>query len=205
MKFNKNIIIASRVVSMVFTPFYLPTLGLLALFSFSYLSLLPFQYKAIVIAIVYFFTILLPTLLIHVYRRHQHWNLIELGQRERRMVPYVLSILCYFTCVYIMRSLHIPHFMSSIVVAALCIQIICAIVNGWWKISTHTAAIGGVVGALVAFAAIFGFNPLPWLCITIIIAGILGTSRMILRQHSLSEVVSGFLVGVFVGWIVLLI
>ena len=205
MKFNKNIIIASRVVSIVFTPFYLPTLGLLALFSFSYLSLLPFQYKAIVIAIVYFFTILLPTLLIHVYRRHQHWNLIELGQRERRMVPYVLSILCYFTCVYIMRSLHIPHFMSSIVVAALCIQIICAIVNGWWKISTHTAAIGGVVGALVAFAAIFGFNPLPWLCITIIIAGILGTSRMILRQHSLSEVVSGFLVGVFVGWIVLVI
>ena len=205
MRFNKNIIIASRVVSMVFTPFYLPTLGLLALFSFSYLSLLPFQYKAIVIAIVYFFTILLPTLLIHVYRRHQHWNLIELGQRERRMVPYVLSILCYFTCVYIMRSLHIPHFMSSIVVAALCIQIICAIVNGWWKISTHTAAIGGVVGALVAFAAIFGFNPLPWLCITIIIAGILGTSRMILRQHSLSEVVSGFLVGVFVGWIVLVI
>ena len=205
MKFNKNIIIASRVVSMVFTPFYLPTLGLLALFSFSYLSLLPFQYKAIVIAIVYFFTILLPTLLIHVYRRHQHWNLLELGQRERRMVPYVLSILCYFTCVYIMRSLHIPHFMSSIVVAALCIQIICAIVNGWWKISTHTAAIGGVVGALVAFAAIFGFNPLPWLCITIIIAGILGTSRMILRQHSLSEVVSGFLVGVFVGWIVLVI
>lgn len=205
MKFNKNIIIASRVVSMVFTPFYLPTLGLLALFSFSYLSLLPFQYKAIVIAIVYFFTILLPTLLIHVYRRHQQWNLIELGQRERRMVPYVLSILCYFTCVYIMRSLHIPHFMSSIVVAALCIQIICAIVNGWWKISTHTAAIGGVVGALVAFAAIFGFNPLPWLCITIIIAGILGTSRMILRQHSLSEVVSGFLVGVFVGWIVLVI
>ena len=205
MKFNKNIIIASRVVSMVFTPFYLPTLGLLALFSFSYLSLLPFQYKAIVIAIVYFFTILLPTLLIHVYRRHQHWNLIELGQRERRMVPYVLSILCYFTCVYVMRSLQIPHFMSSIVVAALCIQIICAIVNGWWKISTHTAAIGGVVGALVAFAAIFGFNPLPWLCITIIIAGILGTSRMILRQHSLSEVVSGFLVGVFVGWIVLVI
>ena len=205
MKFNKNIIIASRVVSMVFTPFYLPTLGLFALFSFSYLSLLPFQYKAIVIAIVYFFTILLPTLLIHIYRRHQHWNLIELGQRERRMVPYVLSILCYFTCVYIMRSLHIPHFMSSIVVAALCIQIICAIVNGWWKISTHTAAIGGVVGALVAFAAIFGFNPLPWLCITIIIAGILGTSRMILRQHSLSEVVSGFLVGVFVGWIVLVI
>lgn len=205
MKFNKKIIIASRVVSMVFTPFYLPTLGLLALFSFSYLSLLPFQYKAIVVAIVYFFTILLPTLLIHIYRRHQRWTLIELGQRERRMVPYVLSIMSYFTCVYILKTIHIPHFMSSIVIAALGIQIVCAIVNAWWKISTHTAAIGGVVGALFAFAGIFGFNPIPWLCATIILAGVVGTSRMILRQHSLSEVVVGFVVGVAVGLTILII
>ena len=199
MRYNKKIIIAAREISLVFTHFYLPTLGLLALFSLSYLSLLPFMYKTVVMAIVYFFTILLPTLLIHIYRRHQRWTLIELGQRERRMVPYVLSILCYFTCVYIMRSIHIPHFMSSIVIAALGIQIVCAIVNVWWKISTHTAAIGGVVGAVGAFADIFGFNPVPWFCVTILLAGMLGTSRMILRQHSLSEVVVGFVVGVVVG------
>ena len=82
MRYVKNIIIAARVMSMVFTPFYLPTVALLALFSFSYLSLLPFMYKTFVIAIVYFFTILLPTLLIHIYRRYQHWNLIELGHRD---------------------------------------------------------------------------------------------------------------------------
>ena len=121
------------------------------------------------------------------------------------MVPYVLSILSYFTCVYIMKTIHIPHFMSSIVIAALGIQIVCAIVNAWWKISTHTAAIGGVVGALFAFAAIFGFNPIPWLCATIILAGIVGTSRMILRQHSLGEVVAGFVVGVAVGLTILII
>ena len=71
MRYNKKIIIAARVMSLLFTPFFLPTLGLLALFSLSYLSLLPFMYKTVVIAIVYFFTILLPTMLIHVYRRHQ--------------------------------------------------------------------------------------------------------------------------------------
>lgn len=205
MRYNKKIIIAARVMSLLFTPFFLPTLGLLALFSLSYLSLLPFMYKTVVIAIVYFFTILLPTMLIHIYRRHQCWTPKELGQRERRMVPYVLSILSYFTCVYIMKTIHIPHFMSSIVIAALGIQIVCAIVNAWWKISTHTAAIGGVVGALFAFAAIFGFNPIPWLCATIILAGIVGTSRMILRQHSLGEVVAGFVVGVAVGLTILII
>ena len=203
MRYVKNIIIAARVMSMVFTPFYLPTVALLALFSFSYLSLLPFMYKTFVIAIVYFFTILLPTLLIHIYRRYQHWNLIELGHRERRMVPYVLSIICYLVCVYIMQSLHIPHFMSSIVVVALIIQIICAIFNAWWKISTHTAAIGGVVGAVFAFSSIFGFNPLPWGCLSIILAGVVGSSRMILRQHSLGEVVLGFCIGVSVGMSIL--
>lgn len=191
--------------SLVFTPFYLPTVGLLALFSLSYLSLLPFGYKLQVMGIVYFFTILLPTLLIHIYRRHQRWTLIDIGRRERRMVPYVLSILCYFTCVYIMKQIHIPHFMSSIVIAALGIQIVCAVINAWWKISTHTAAIGGVVGAIFVFAAIFGFNPIPWLCITILLAGLLGTSRMVLRQHSLAEVVVGFVVGVVVGMTLLLI
>ena len=38
---EKNIILAARVVSMLFTPFYLPMVGLMALFVFSYLSLMP--------------------------------------------------------------------------------------------------------------------------------------------------------------------
>ena len=191
----KNLMIAARVISMVFTPFYLPLVGLMALFFFSYLSLLPPFYKLTVLGIVYFFTILLPTLLIHLYRRYQGWTLIELGSRERRMVPYVISILCYLMCTYIMEQMHIPHFMGSIIIAALVIQIVCALVNVWWKISTHTAAIGGVAGALLAFGEIFSFNPAGWLCVVIILSGILGTSRMILRQHTLGQVTGGFGVG----------
>jgi hypothetical protein len=133
--------------------------------------------------------------MIHLYRRYQGWTLIELGHRERRMVPYVISIVSYFTCVYVMERLHMPHFMSSIIIAALLLQIVCALINIWWKISTHTAAIGGVAGALFAFAEYLNFNPVWWLCLIFFLAGLLGTSRMILRQHSLSQVVAGFWVG----------
>ena len=193
---EKNIILTARVVSMVFTPFYLPIVGLMALFFLSYLSLMPTAYKLQVLTLVYFFTILLPTVLIHLYRKYNGWNLIELGHREKRMVPYVISILCYFFCVYIMDLLHIPHFMGTIVSAALAIQIVCALINVWWKISTHTSAIGGVAGALCVFGELFGFNPVWWLCLVMILAGVMGTSRMILRQHSLAQVVAGFWVGV---------
>ena len=182
-------------VSIVFTPFYLPLVGLLTLFLLSYLSLYPLSFKLQVVLLVYLFTILLPTLLIRLYRNYHGWSPIELGRRERRMVPYVISILCYFTCVYIMELLHIPHFMASIVIAALVVQIVCALINVLWKISTHMAAIGGFAGGLFVFADAFGFNPVWWYCLLFLVAGLLGSSRMLLRQHTLSQVVAGFLVG----------
>ena len=188
-------ILAARILSMLFTPFYLPMVGLVALFVFSYMSIFPLYYKLEVLIMAYLFTILIPTVMIHFYRRYQGWNLIELGHRERRMVPYVISIVSYFTCVFVMERLHMPHFMSAIIIAALLLQIVCALINVWWKISTHTAAIGGVAGALFAFAEYLNFNPVWWLCLVFLVAGILGTSRMILRQHSLSQVVVGFWVG----------
>jgi PAP2 superfamily. len=200
---EKNIILAARVASMVFTPFYLPFIGLVALFIFSYMSLMPWQYKLTVLTLVYFFTILLPTLLIHLYRRYQGWSSSDLGRKERRMVPYIIAILCYFTCYYVMNVRRIPQFMANILMAALVIQVVCAIINIWWKISTHSAAIGGFAGALLAFSLLFAFNPIWWLSVILIIAGVVGSSRMILRQHSLTQVVVGFLIGMFAGfWII---
>lgn len=201
---EKNIILAARVLSMVFTPFYLSLVGLIALFTFSYLSLMPWAYKLTVLILVYLFTILIPTLLIHFYRNYHGWTLIELGKKERRVVPYLLSIVSYFVCYYVMHRFNIPHFMSNILMAALIIQILCALINVWWKISTHTAAIGGVTGALQAFAVIFGFNPIGWTCLVLILAGMVGTSRMILRQHSLRQVCYGFMLGLIVAYGVIL-
>ena len=190
---------ASRVMSIIFTPFYLPLVGMIALFSFSYLSLLPISYKLFVLLIVYLCTILIPTMLIHFYRKYQGWSMLKLITREGRMVPYVISIMCYFLCFYILNYFHCPHFMSSIVIAALIIQILCATINVWFKISTHTTAIGGFTGSLLAFAELFVFNPLWWLCVLLILAGLVGTGRMILRQHSLHEVVYGYLMGTIVS------
>jgi membrane-associated phospholipid phosphatase len=201
---EKQIILGARIVSLVFTPFYLPLVGLLALFLLSYLSLYPWGFKLKVIALVFLFTVLLPTFLIRLYRRYQGWTLIELGQKERRVVPYVISILCYFACVWLMDQQHIPHFMAGIVIAALAVQIVCALINLFWKISTHTAAVGGFVGALFVFAEVFAFNPVWWFCLLFVVAGLLGTSRMILRQHTLSQVVGGFFVGCICSAVALL-
>ena len=192
---EKNIILTARIMSMIFTPFYLPIVGLIALFIFSYMSLLPMMYKLVMLAMVYLLTVVAPSLLIHLYRLCQGWTSHELGRKERRLVPYIISIVCYFACFFWMEYRNTPRVISIIVVVALTIQMVCALINIWWKISTHTAAIGGVAGGLISYSIAFSFNPLWWLCFVLILAGAVGTARMILRQHSLSQVIGGFLVG----------
>lgn len=192
---EKNIIFTARIMSMIFTPFYLPIVGLITLFIFSYMSLLPMMYKLVMLAMVYLLTVVAPSLLIHLYRLCQGWTSHELGRKERRLVPYIISIVCYFACFFWMEYRNTPRVISIIVVVALTIQMVCALINIWWKISTHTAAIGGVAGGLVSYSIAFSFNPLWWLCFVLILAGAVGTARMILRQHSLSQVVGGFLIG----------
>ena len=192
---EKNIIFTARIMSMIFTPFYLPIVGLIALFIFSYMSLLPMMYKLVMLAMVYLLTVVAPSLLIHLYRLCQGWTSHELGRKERRLVPYIISIVCYFACFFWMEYRNTPRVISIIVVVALTIQMVCALINIWWKISTHTAAIGGVAGGLISYSIAFSFNPLWWLCFVLILAGAVGTARMILRQHSLSQVIGGFLVG----------
>ena len=52
----------ARVLSAVFTPFYVPTVGFAALFLFTYLKMLPMFYQLIVVGIVYLFTVVFPTI-----------------------------------------------------------------------------------------------------------------------------------------------
>ncbi len=192
---EKNIILTARIISLCFTPFYLPIVGQILLFSFSYMGVLPLSYKLSMLTTVYIFTILIPALMIHFYRRYQGWTSKELGIKERRVVPYIISIVSYFGCFFLLEYRNTPRVLSIILVAALFIQMACAFINIWWKISTHTAAIGGVAGALVIYSIAFSFNPLWWLSVVILVAGMVGSARMILRQHSLSQVVAGFFVG----------
>ena len=196
---EKYLRISARVLSAIFTPFYVPTVGFLALFLFTYLRMLPLSYQIVVLGIVYAFTVLLTMLGIYIYQKINGWSLRHLGHKEKRIVPYAMTILSYVCCLLLMYRLSIPRSLSGIIVAALMAMIICAVINVWWKISAHMTAIGEFVGGLVSFSFVFYYNPLGWFCFAILLSGALGTSRIILRQHSLSQVLVGFLVGFVCG------
>jgi len=194
---SRRLILTAQVVSLVFSPFYLPILAFIVLLFFSYMNYTPWAYNVQVLGMIWLFTILLPKLAIYIYRKLNGWTRHQLSRRERRVVPYVLSITSYAVLLYIMDSLRMPRFTLGIVAGALAIQIACAAINPWIKVSTHAAAAGGFMGAVVSFSLMLGYDPTGGLCFSILLAGVVCTARLILRQHTLTELFVGVLIGLF--------
>lgn len=202
---NKLLIRIAKVMSTLFMPLYAPIWVFIGLFLFSYLRLLPLGYKVFIISIVCIFTVFMPTVGITLFRLFKKWTHLELSHREHRHMPYVVALLSYATCLVIMTRINAAMFFRGVVMAALVSQIICVIINVWWKVSTHMVGMGGLVGALNAFSILFFYNPVWPFCVLLLLSGVLGTSRIILRQHSLAQVLVGFGIGYVCAMVFILI
>lgn len=189
----------AKILSALSTPFIIPTMAFLLLFFCTYIRMLPMSYKAIVLSLVFVSTSLLPMSVILLFQKANGGGIRELGERKKRFIPYILTIMSYTTCLITMNRIHLPRYMTGIIVASLICMVLCTIINFKWKISTHVASSGLFIGGLLSYSLIFNFNPLNALCIFILLAGMVGTARIIVKQHSLFEVFAGFMVGFFCG------
>jgi len=198
---NKALLWGARALSSIFRPQYFPLVGFLALFLFTYLSLLPLSFKALIMIIVLMGTLLLPRLTIRIWRQTNGLKLHHLRLREHRSFPYLVFLLFYAFTLHFLARFHLPFYMGGILVSSLMIQAACLLINIWWKISVHSAGAGGIIGAVVAFSLLFNFNPVWWLSLCIIIAGLVGSSRMLLRQHTLWQVLAGTFLGILLGFV----
>lgn len=194
-----SLLFIARFLSAVFRPTYYPTVGTIVMLCFTYLRLFPWPFKLWLLTLVCLFTYCLPALGTYIYRRIHGWSTLQLREHRKRAVPYIIYICCYLCLMHILASTHMPHFLTAIIGISLIIQSVCIVVNIWWKVSIHSAGTGGVIGALTGYAAIFGFNPVGWLSLAILVSGCVMSSRMLLRQHTLVQVLGGTLIGIACG------
>lgn len=193
----------ARVISAFFSPYYIAFVSFLILFIFSYLRIMPLRYKFIVLGVVYGFTILIPQLTIFIFRKMNGYTVDDMAQRKQRYVSLFLYLISYVFCLIIMHRLSIPWYMTGIIFTVLILMTACLILNLRWRISEHMAGAGATIGGLVAFSMLFGYNPLWWLCILILVTGIVGSARIVLGHHSLGEILAGFIVGIASSFMVL--
>lgn len=89
--------------------------------------------------------------------------------------------------------------MGVILIVSLMVQCVCALVNMWHKVSRHSAGTGLIIGALLAYSHIFAFNPTWWLCAAILLSGAVMSSRMMLNNNTLGQVMGGTFIGIVCG------
>lgn len=198
---NRTILLAARWLSSIFRPEFMPVVAFVVLFMFTYLSLLPWAFKLAILLLIVLGTILLPRWTIRFWRHSRGWELRRLRLRENRFFPYLIYFLYYAFTLHMLKRFHLPHYMSGILISAMIIQGSCVLINTKWKISMHSAGAGGAIGALIAYSLLFYFNPVWWLCLLILLSGLIGSSRMLLRQHDLWQVLAGTFLGIVGGFI----
>ncbi len=131
----------------------------------------------------------------------------ELRDRRQRVLPY-MAVSFFFIWSYLALRKAFNYELLSDVMLGAGIAVSAALVVNilMYKISLHTIGMGGLF-ALVVFTIIAGipiYN-MTWILIAVIlIAGIVGSSRLFLKAHDNKEVFSGYALGFFCMFIAFL-
>jgi len=198
--------VIARIVSYLFHPLLMPVFGLLALFgSGSYLSYLPFQLKKWLLLIIGLFTFMAPALLIPVYLLQKVISNLEASKRKDRIIPLAITVVLYGVAVFFVMKYPIPRLIQSFMLGSFFSVLICLFVSMKWKISIHMIGIGGVVGLISAAYRLLSVEMHLFLLASIVIAGIIGTARLILDEHNPTQVFAGFFTGMFTVYLSLVI
>lgn len=187
----------ASILSAVFAPIFLGTYGILLTMWLSYLCYSPFKARAIVVAVTFASTCVIPVIGIYLLSKLGAVKDPMLNNRTDRTLPYILCTICYIAMAVYYHMLHAPVWMSLFMLGGALALIILTTVNRWWKISGHATAMGGLTGMLF-FLLVSGNSPvdLQWEFIAgVMLSGLVCTSRLILGRHTLLQVGAGFLNG----------
>lgn len=187
--------ILAKFFSEILHPLLMPFYGILMMFYYSYLYILPLQYKWLVLGGVLLFTCIIPALCILLLYKTGKIKTIGLNHREDRPIPYAICLISYICCGILLYRLLLPPWVLGFVGGGLLSVITAALINIQWKISAHMTGIGGVLGTAFALASMQHTFPIHLFIGLILATGILGTSRIGLGCHTFMQVIAGTLNG----------
>ena len=185
-----------KIITYIFQPLLIPTYGIILLMQLSLFQLFPTSYRLFAIAGTVLFTCILPSLPILFMMKNRQISDIFISKREERTMPYLFSLLAYiFWVLFLWRTLQFPMEFVFLAIGSIVSVVLMVFINLKWKISAHTAGMGGLIGGIFGVAFVAAINPVWIITAAIIIAGLVAISRILLKAHTLSQVIGGFFLG----------
>ena len=192
----------SHIISTVFQPLLMPAYGVMLLFVYTYFGVMyTYQFWQIVTPAI-LFSFAVPAVLIAILYRRKIISDLSLKVRSERFYPYLITLFSYSAMIIFYYRMHMPKWFMMNMTASVVVMVIAILINLSWKISAHMLGIGGLIGGAMAISYfVERSNPYYMFMGLFIIAGLIGTSRLILRRHTLYQVIAGFLLGFMVSFV----
>lgn len=138
---------------------------------------------------------------------------LEMEDKFDRILPLIITGLFYlWLFVNIRKNDNIPSVFTFFVLGSTISVFLALIINNFSKISLHAIGLGGFVAVItvITFQWTYGFVDIPIpilnmefrlsdrfiLMIAVLLAGMVGTSRLYLKAHKSDEVFGGYFVGI---------
>ena len=183
--------------SVIFHPLLIPAWAYLALVWQGNLLLLrvPFNLVWTLGGLIFLTTFLLPTAIILLMLCFKMISSLSMPLRSERIGPLVVTAIFFYMTYYLLKQLQIAPVIYLYMLGATLLAVISAAVTLWWKISLHSMGVGALVGAFAGLALLSPANYSFLLIVSLLMAGITASSRLLLSAHKPAEIYAGFATG----------
>lgn len=121
---------------------------------------------------------------------------IDISRRTERAGPFLFGISSVLAGWLVLIILQGPKNLQTVLIITAVSGIVMMVTTLWWKISIHASSMGGAATMLTAF---YGAVMLPTFLLLILVSW----SRVVLRRHTVLQVVAGSLVSIALTLLVL--
>ena len=196
----------TQLISIILHPMFMPILALhLTLLVLPSLAFTLSQNLLLIYGILVFSTMVLPLISIFWLMQKGKVSSLEMSNHKERSLPLFKTVIWMSFGYYLLQNLlFYTPILKAELLGAILIILLAAIISKFWKISLHLLGIGGVVGVFIALQIIHG-DFLYLLLLFILLSGLLGVARIKQKAHNYTQVYAGFLVGLSVELITLLV
>jgi len=156
-------------------------------------------------------SVIIPSVCVLLMRPLGFIKSLKMEERTERIVPYISTAILYsWLYININQQTIFPQAYAIFFLGILIAIYLTFFINNFSKISAHTVGAGGLVGMmlLVKLYYSYGEAPIKWLndevafisinqllVGVIILAGLIGTARLILGAHDRQDIYGGYIVG----------
>lgn len=208
----------SHLLSVFLHPVFVPLYGLLLYTNIKHSSTLNLRlldnvsYFKLALSPILLFSIVFPLFSLMVMYRSKMISSFRIEDRKERIPVLILCSIYYGITYYFIRSLDVAYYHSffglflSFLTGGIIISLLSLIITVRWKISLHGLGIGALVGGMLAFTQ--ELQPMTNLYEVsiinsglIVLIGALATSRLILKAHTVNQVIVGSLLGLVIEYI----